>query len=61
VGIRSGFSQAKKRLNTPVVQALINKLELLNQGQIPGKNKVIRILFKATRLLFYELARELTE
>lgn len=49
------FPKKKQRLNTSVLQALVQKLEVLNEGQIPGKNKVIRILFKATRLMFYEL------
>jgi len=48
-----------KGLNTPVLQALRQKLRKLDEGQIPGKNKVIRILYRATRLLFYELQREL--
>lgn len=53
------FPKKHQRLNTLVIQSLTQKLEVLNEGQIPGKNKVIRILFKATRLMFYELNKSI--
>lgn len=55
------FPKKRKRLATRPIQALSMKLDELNESQIPGKNKVIRILFRATRILFQELWKELGE
>lgn len=55
------FPKRRKRLVTPPIQVLSQKLDVLNQSQIPGKNKVIRILFRATRILFQELCQELKD
>lgn len=53
------FPKGAGKLYTPELQTLRAKRDKLDEGQVPGKNKVIRILYRATRMLFVELCKEL--
>ncbi|MGL5804848.1 MAG: hypothetical protein ACRC11_05315 [Xenococcaceae cyanobacterium] len=53
--------QEKRRLQTAIGQNLGAKYDKLRRGEvkIAGKDAIVRILYKATRLLFEELCKEL--
>jgi hypothetical protein len=53
----------KTRCETNVGKALGEKYDKSRRGEvaIAGKEAIIRVLYKATRLLFEELCRELIE
>lgn len=46
------------RINTEIRRSLSDRYDELRQT-VKGKDALIRILFKATRMLFYELLNEL--
>jgi hypothetical protein len=53
--------ESRRRLQTSIGQNLGKKYDLLRRGEvkIAGKDAIIRVLYKATRLLFEELCKEL--
>ena len=55
--------EGNRRLQTYIGQNLGEKYDLLRRGEvkIAGKDAIIRVLYKATRLLFEELCQELLE
>jgi hypothetical protein len=55
--------EGNRRLQTNVGQDLGKKYDILRRGyvKIAGKDAIIRVLYKATRLLFDELCRELLD
>jgi hypothetical protein len=55
--------EGNRRLQTNIGQDLGKKYDKLRRGEvkIAGKDAIIRVLFKASRMLFEELCRELLE
>jgi hypothetical protein len=53
--------EGNRRLQTNIGQILGKKYDVLRRGKvkIAGKDAIIRVLFKATKLLFDELRQEL--
>ena len=48
----------KRKINSEIIQELSDRYQNLRQTN-KGKDCLMRILFKATRMLFYELRNEL--
>jgi hypothetical protein len=55
--------EGNRRLQTAIGQELGKKYDLLRRGEvkIAGKDAIIRVLYKTTRMLFKELCQELLE